>query len=635
MSKKKKKSPQVTAQSPTWFSQLLKRRSLFISAAVIIGVFALAASALAVYTVKYKDKIYPGTFIGSVDFGGKTTSEAEEMLKQATENVSKGITLSLDGQDIKESLTAQTIDLSYNLDETVHGLYSIGRSGNLALDIEDIIQSIFSKNIGSAISTVNGDKVTALVTTVAQKHGSPAQDAKIILDSAKDPVISPANDGLGLSATKLQSDLKLALAQLKTKIELKTEVLKPTVTQEQAEPALAKVKIYLAKAPITFSADGKQTTATTDEVFNWITYELVDATASPSPLPSLSPEAMQKLFIPAHAETSPPLKVLQARVDETKVKDFLATFASTVNQEPQNAELRVVDGTIKVTKDHHDGKRIKVDEAATQTVEKLNNSETTAVTIAVPFESVEATIKATSIESLGIKELIGRGETDFKGSPSNRMHNIKTGASFLNGQIIPPGQEFSTIKTLGKVDGSTGYLPELVIKDNRTTPEFGGGLCQVSTTLFRATLNAGLPITARRNHSYRVSYYEPPVGLDATIFINPNVDFKFRNDTPGYILIQSKVEGTKISFEIYGTKDGRTSSITEPIVSNITEPPEPSYTDTDTLKKGETKQIEKAHAGATAVVTYTVMRDGKEINKQTFTSRYKAWQARFLVGTRE
>jgi vancomycin resistance protein YoaR len=136
------------------------------------------------------------------------------------------------------------------------------------------------------------------------------------------------------------------------------------------------------------------------------------------------------------------------------------------------------------------------------------------------------------------------------------------------------------------------------------------------------------------NHSYRVSYYEPPLGLDATIYL-PKPDFKFLNDTPGHILVQGRVEGNKVIFELWGTSDGRSSAISDTQILSTTPAGEPIYADTDTLFRGETKQIEKPHDGAVTTATYTVSRAGAVINKQVFKSIYKAWPARFLVGTKE
>jgi vancomycin resistance protein YoaR len=166
--------------------------------------------------------------------------------------------------------------------------------------------------------------------------------------------------------------------------------------------------------------------------------------------------------------------------------------------------------------------------------------------------------------SLGIKELIAVGESDFRGSPKNRLHNIKIGVKQMQGVIIKPGEEFSFNHYLGPVEAEQGFLPELVIKRTGTVPELGGGLCQVSSTTFRAAMNAGLPITQRKNHAYAVQYYSPQ-GTDATIYPGV-VDLKFINDTPGHILIWPYFkDNTKLIFEFYGTKDNRKVTLEKPL----------------------------------------------------------------------
>ncbi len=169
-----------------------------------------------------------------------------------------------------------------------------------------------------------------------------------------------------------------------------------------------------------------------------------------------------------------------------------------------------------------------------------------------------------STNTLGINELLARGESDFKGSPKNRLHNIKIGVKQMQGVILKPGEEFSFNKYLGPVEEAQGFLPELVIKRTGTVPELGGGLCQVSSTTFRAAMNAGLPITQRKNHAYAVQYYSPQ-GTDATIYPGV-VDLKFINDTPAHMLIWPYFkETTKLVFEFYGTKDNRKVTLEKPI----------------------------------------------------------------------
>ncbi len=165
--------------------------------------------------------------------------------------------------------------------------------------------------------------------------------------------------------------------------------------------------------------------------------------------------------------------------------------------------------------------------------------------------------------NLGIVELIASGESDFRGSPKNRIHNIKIGMKQMQGVIIKPGEEFSFNKFLGPVEEENGFLPELVIKKTGTVPELGGGLCQVSSTTFRAAMKAGLPIKERKNHAYAVQYYSPQ-GTDATIYPGV-VDLKFLNDTPGHLLIWPYFKNsTKLIFDFYGTPDNRKVTLLTP-----------------------------------------------------------------------
>ncbi len=144
-------------------------------------------------------------------------------------------------------------------------------------------------------------------------------------------------------------------------------------------------------------------------------------------------------------------------------------------------------------------------------------------------------------------------------------------------------------------------------------------------------MNTGLKITERQNHSYRVSYYEPPVGMDATIY-SPQPDLKFVNGTSNYILIQGSVSGNKITFDFYGTKDGREVETSDPQIYDVTSPPPPVYIDDPSLEPGEEKRIDREHSGAKATFTYKVKKDGKVLFEQKFNSAYVPWAAKYLRG---
>ncbi|HSX25157.1 MAG TPA: VanW family protein [Candidatus Andersenbacteria bacterium] len=231
-----------------------------------------------------------------------------------------------------------------------------------------------------------------------------------------------------------------------------------------------------------------------------------------------------------------------------------------IHVEPVNARFQMQDGAVTQFALPKSGVDLDVDATMKGVANALMQEQNSAAMIT---SEVQPTFTdAQSSSSLGITKLIATGETDFRGSPKHRIVNITVGADKFNGILIAPGEEFSFDKLLGPVDASTGYLPELVIKDNATLPEFGGGLCQVSTTAFRAAMYAGVKITERHNHSYAVRYYGIP-GFDATIY-PPYTDFRFLNNTPGYLLIQTHIDGTKLFFEFWGTDDGRHVTIDGP-----------------------------------------------------------------------
>lgn len=257
-----------------------------------------------------------------------------------------------------------------------------------------------------------------------------------------------------------------------------------------------------------------------------------------------------------------------------------------------------------------------------------------AYQIEIPLKVVAPKIEISSdLQELGIREIISTGHSAFAGSPANRMHNIGVGISKYNGLIIKRGDTFSFNDNLGPVDASTGYKKELVIKPEGTIPEFGGGLCQVSTTIYRAALYAGLPMVERSPHSYAVTYYSQVGGhgIDATIY-PPARDLKFKNDTPGAILIQSYVDGVNAYFKFYGTSDGREVKMEGPYISNKRGvPAEPLLVPDPTLAAGVRKQVEKPHGGFDALWYRYITKDGNTVKEEIF-SRYRAVPAKYLVG---
>lgn len=317
----------------------------------------------------------------------------------------------------------------------------------------------------------------------------------------------------------------------------------------------------------------------------------------------------------------------------------LSPLIKQLTIDPVDAIFTFENGRVTAFRPSSNGQHVDMNQLQQDILSKISfmfaTDHASSFVIHIPIATVKPKIATSDANNLGIKELIGTGTSLFQHSIAGRIYNVELAASRVNGALVAPGEEFSFAKTVGDVSAFTGYQQAYVIQNGKTVLGDGGGVCQVSTTLFRAVLNAGLPITERHAHAYRVGYYEEdgPPGIDATVYV-PSVDFRFRNDTGHYILIQTAVDPSilRLTFYLYGTSDGRTVTMTNPVVSNIIPAPPPIYTDDPTLPQGTLKQVDFAANGATVKFSRTVMKDGKVYISDNYTSVYQPWAAAYLRG---
>lgn len=243
---------------------------------------------------------------------------------------------------------------------------------------------------------------------------------------------------------------------------------------------------------------------------------------------------------------------------------YVQNLAGRVSTEPVNAKFKFENGRVTLFNPAQDGEVLDITKADEKIRTALLSGQTT---VTLNLEKVPAEITLDTINNLGINTLIAKGTSDFTGSSQARIQNIRVASGKFNGILVKPQENFSFNTILGEVEASTGYAPEKVIKNKKLVYEYGGGVCQVSTTLFRAAIFAGFPILERKPHAFPVKYYNPQ-GFDATIY--PGVqDLKFTNNSPGHVLLQTKIEGTKLTFEIYGTDDGREVAVKGPFQYDI------------------------------------------------------------------
>ena len=323
--------------------------------------------------------------------------------------------------------------------------------------------------------------------------------------------------------------------------------------------------------------------------------------------------------------------------DSGLLEGFISSTAEKINKPVIEPKFKLQNGKVIEFQPGSSGKQVDENLLKARILTAVFGGED-SLSVEIPVSILEPSVPRGEMtaESLGIKSLLGRGISTYKGSIPGRKYNVALTATKIDGALIPPGVIFSFNDTVGDISRETGFLEAYVIKEGRTVLGDGGGVCQVSTTLFRAALQAGLPIEERRAHSYRVGYYEQnsPPGFDATVY-SPTTDFKFKNDTPAYILIQAKADNqaSVLTVELWGTNDGRISKTTKPIITDQAAPLPDAYQDDPGLPAGTVKQVDWKAWGAKVKFDYHVERNGETLIYQTFSSNYRPWQAVFLRGT--
>ena len=546
--------------------------------------------------------IASGVFVGQISLGGLTVAEAGQVLQKRLDEIdSQGWTFDYGGKSIIIKPVGSPTDdpdvapvlADVDVAATIQKAYAAGRVWKLSFKKPSITVP--------AVVNVHEDEIFEALRENFPDLEKPAVGPTFALNKDNNELMAvPEATGWHLNQKSAISDLRNSLERLEVPhLSLSVVNEKPAAAFEEAARLLPQAQNVLTKPPLNLKYDDRNWEIKGDELLPYLTVEKNSEQLSLA----LRHEFKSAILEPAAREINRPLSA---------------------------GRFKMENGRVVLWQPPLDGRELDAEE----TMARLNsalNTEANEVELAVKIEPAPALDGEG--RDLGIREIIGVGKSNFKGSPKNRRHNIKVGADTLNGILIPPGEEFSLLKALGTIDASTGYLPELVIKGDRTIPEFGGGLCQIGTTTFRAALASGLPILERQNHSYRVRYYEP-AGTDATIY-GPKPDFRFLNDTGKSILIQTKIQGDDLIFEFWGTKDGRQILETTPRIYNIVKPPPKKIIPTTDLPVGEEKCTEKAHSGADTDFTYTVIYPDGNKKETVFKSHYRAWQEVCLLGVKE
>jgi vancomycin resistance protein YoaR len=587
---------------------------------LLTGVFCLVLvlGLLAVQAVRANDRILPNVSIGGVDLGGLTPAEAEERLRASLRalNVSGLVfrhedrSLTIKAIEAGEALPSQA-PIAYDIKGLAREAFEIGHDGDAARLIKANIQALFTEIRRPARATVDRDGLRGLLVLRFGSFERPARDAAVSVTATETRVASgtpetsfhieilPDSTGVSLSYDDAIEQAVSGLDRWRAAaVELEAAVERPRVSTADADAARPRILKVLERGDLVLAYDDKTWSLKPKEVTG-----LVALKAAPD----------GSVYIGLKTEALEPL------LDEA---------AEEIESEAKPTRLKIEDGRVVEFEGGAIGKRLSRETSLTDIDRRFESSENGVFPLTVI--AVHSPDSDPAAEELGIRELLGYGTSNFAGSPTNRRKNIALGAKKLYGLIIPPGGELALLEHLKPFDASGGWLQELVIKGDRTVPEYGGGLCQIGTTTFRAVMGAGLPVTQRQNHSFRVRYYEPS-GTDATIY-DPAPDFKFVNDTQHHAVLITMIVKDTLRFELWGTRDGRVQEQGKVRMWDVKPPPEAKLIETSDLPEGQKKCFEKPISGAKTAFTYTITYPDGAVKSQEFRSVYKPWQEQCLIG---
>lgn len=573
-------------------------------------------------------RVMPRTTMNGTEIGLMDAEGALKSLSQSAENYLKTpLVVSVNGAETQ--VTPGELGVVFSLNESARALPVYDFRGDSVVTLA--LSTLFEKQARPAMS-VDPEKALDVVEEKLDLKKFRAQDARITLDAKNNPEIIQETDGKMLDEKELMAGIRQsarAMAPLKISLEMIDE--SPVVTAQELEPQKKLVADAL-KAPLTLMHAGRQWKFEPSKHADAVTFSQ-NPTVTLKRLNWTLPIVLNDQTV-AHAgehavvNTNPSMSV-----DAEKLKDYLQEEIIAKIDKPTSDVKIFTDENKKIVIEGKGQNGVKVSEQAL--VESLGLALNHGIArLQVPAHEEKAHVEVSEdLQNLGIKNLIATGHSAFAGSHTGRIKNINVGISKYNGLLVQQGETFSFNDHLGEVDAANGFVPELVIKAEGTVPEYGGGLCQVSSTLYRAALYAGFPIVERSPHSYAVSYYAQVLGygLDATIY--PGVhDLKFVNDSPGAIVIQAYTEGDQAYYKFYGTDDGRKVHLEGPYQGNYRSPGPTQIVETTKLPPGARKQVEINHTGFDVTWYRYIVKDNQE-NKETIFSRYKAIPAKVMVGS--
>ncbi|MER3553972.1 MAG: hypothetical protein C4331_06380 [Meiothermus sp.] len=563
------------------------RRGILITAGVLAGLL-LGWAGLERY---YAGRIFPGVVAAGVPVGGLVPGDAAKKIASATANLTPP-QLTLRAGDKTLTLAASELGWQPDPQATAERALAVGR-----------------KSFAERIAAMRGQVQLPLIPKVdaAALKSRLEAVAKSLQYTPKDAVLSLRGDTFVVSPDKpgLQFDIAGALQSFsqqpnETTLELLPHSVPAKVLASTLQPLADEANSLLRPITLTYLE------------------------------PQVAGGGQVRTRVLSRAEVAGLLTVKSSvSADSKAVARTIARIATAFDRPTVNARY-VLDGQNQLqVKAHQDGWKMNAPQAQKMLTEALFKPSTAEISL--PVVAKPASVQEADLPSVDNLQLLAEATTTYAGSKPERVANVHAAAHNLDGYIVPAGQVFDFNAAIGAISPENGFKEALVISNGRTLKGVGGGVCQVSTTTFRALYQAGLPVIERNQHAYRVHWYDPIVGFDAAVY-QPYLNMRMMNDTPGPIVVRTVPTPTTLTVRLYGIPDGRQVTVSDPTILSTTPHPPAKYVVEPTLRKGQVVQVDWAVDGMRTRITRTVTSATGESKTDVLNSNFKPWQAIYQIG---
>jgi vancomycin resistance protein YoaR len=551
-------------------------RKTILASLIGFGLFALVLVGLLVgFHLSYTDRIYPGVQVGWADVSGLTIEEATELLANEYTYPNQGLILLRDGQQYW-SLFPSQVGLFLGSEYNARTAYDLGRSGPSLPRQYEIFNAWYRGTIFPITMLFDERIAQETLERIASQIDTPTVEASLRVDGTEVSVL-PGQVGRSMDVS---ATLQLIKARVETLLdgeivpvisETSPVILDATEQAAIAESILSEPLVL--KLPDAQDGDPGPWTFGREELARMLVIERVTTSEGETYQVELSSQLLRNF--------------LESKAPETYIQRVNAQFM--FNDETQ--ELELIQPSIT-------GQYLDIDASLTLINETLASGEHEII-LDMEYILPDVSSKATA-ESLGITELVSSYTSYFYGSSTSRKQNIATAAFQFYGVLVGPGETFSMADILGDVSLDTGYAEAWIIYGDRTIKGVGGGVCQVSTTLFRTVFFGGYPIVQRHPQNW--------------------------------LLMETYVGNSYLTWKFYSTGDGRTVEWETTGLTNIQDPPDPLYQENSDLTEGEIKQVDWSVKGADVTVTRYVHLDDEIIYNDIFVTHYMPWRAVYEYG---